>query len=78
MNRKQRRARDKQIKKSKSKTTDMEQKLGFAARPIKGYIPDPEVIVKNNKHLRDQLLLPILKEMKKIKDSQQLAIKIKN
>jgi len=29
MNRKQRRARDKQIKKSKVKTTDMEQKLGL-------------------------------------------------
>ena len=29
MNRKQRRARDKQIKKSKSKSTDMEQKLGL-------------------------------------------------
>ena len=29
MNRKQRRARDRQIKKSKSKTTDMEQKLGL-------------------------------------------------
>ncbi len=29
MNRKQRRARDKQIKKSKEKSTDMEQKLGL-------------------------------------------------
>ena len=29
MNRKQRRARDKKIKKSKEKTTDMEQKLGL-------------------------------------------------
>ena len=56
----------------------LEKKLGFGARPIRGFIKEPEVIVRNNTYLRDELLLPILKEMKKIKDRQQLAIEIKH
>lgn len=52
----------------------MRTKLGITFDFIKNYIPESKTIVENNKYLRDELLLPILIEMKKMK----IAKTIKN